>query len=534
MVRKPGMALLKSKQRRKTDTCPDQLCNKQTDLNIFINSIHDLNPYKMKAFLIFVTLMGILISGCLKKEDSEPEINYDGSTYIKLIAENIIDSITFEDSFLSYFTNLPQRKKVLIQKDGIYILEIPMILPELVDLVINDKDSLKTYLIPGDTLTINLKQESSDSEHCYTSYIVNDNIFNYCQSRYKYFGYHKILDGPARGKWLRKIVTSQKLYNTVIAEADSVEKQNILFLNENSKGLPNWFVTMEKNNITYVIAHLKIIFFESLTNYQKKDSTISVPIYNPEARLSFEYYRFLDKYFRHGQPLEKNLSGTRLVISLIDKEFHNIDSILNGEIKSVYLDWNIAQLYTFCRSDEDASLVDTFMKSHDTYIKEDGVKYINQQKEYSYNRRVDLASLKPGDGAPNFELKDMSGEKYSFSDFNGKIIYLHFWATWCGPCIGEIPLLNKLITDVNNDKIVFINVCLDNDSTKWKAIISEKKLLGVNLICDDNWSKKLNSLYKISEIPHYTLIDENGLIIRNNCVRPGNVTTEISQLLDKK
>ena len=97
-----------------------------------------------------------------------------------------------------------------------------------------------------------------------------------------------------------------------------------------------------------------------------------------------------------------------------------------------------------------------------------------------------------------------------------------------------MPVLNKLISDVNSDKIVFINVCLDNEIDKWKQIINEEKLLGINLICDNNWSKKLNSLYKISTIPAYTLIDENGLIIKNNCARPANVTTEISQLLDKK
>jgi thiol-disulfide isomerase/thioredoxin len=488
----------------------------------------------MKKSFLIAFIISLIIYGCSSKKISEPKINYDGSTYIKLIAEHVIDSINFEAHFDSYFTNSAVREKVKIQKDNIVILKLPMILPELVDLIINNKDSLKTYLIPGDTLAIKLNQESSDSLPHSTSYIIDDKIFSFCQSRYKYFGYHKILDGPARGKWLLKHVTSQKQYNTLIAEADAVEKQNILFLNENSKGLPDWFVTMEKNNITYIIASCKIIFFQSLTNYSQKDNTISVPIYNPEAHLSFEYYRFLNKCFLHGHPLETNVGGTPRVISLINKEYHNIDSILNGELKSVYLTWKIAQLYRFCRSDENASLVDTFMKTHDSYITTDGLKYINQQKEYAYNRRVDLASLKPGDSAPDFDLKDLTGKNHKLSDFKDKIIYLHFWATWCGPCVGELPVLNKLITDVNSDKIIFINVCLDNEINKWKTIVKEKKLLGINLICDDNWEKRLNSLYKMSGVPHYALIDENGLIIRNNCVRPGNVTTEISQLLDKR
>ncbi len=210
----------------------------------------------MKKSILISSLICLFIYGCSNKKIPEPKINYFGSTYIKLIAEHVIDSINFEAHFDSYFTYSPVNKKVKIQKDDMFILELPMILPELVDLIINNKDSLKTYLIPGDTLEIKLKQESSGSKLFSTSYLIDDNIFSFCQSRYRYFGYHKILDGPARGKWLRKIVTSQKLYNTVIAEADSVEKQNILFLNENSKGLPDWFVTMERNNLTYVTAQL--------------------------------------------------------------------------------------------------------------------------------------------------------------------------------------------------------------------------------------------------------------------------------------
>ena len=162
------------------------------------------------------------------------------------------------------------------------------------------------------------------------------------------------------------------------------------------------------------------------------------------------------------------------------------------------------------------------------------MKFINNEKQTSRNNRIALDNLSSGECAPPFELKDVNGTLYNLSNFRGKIIYLHFWATWCSPCLDELPTLNKLITGVNNNKIVFINVCLDNNYSKWRTIISEKKLLGINLICNDTWNKKLSSLYKISGIPHYALIDKKGLIIKNDCVRPGNVTTEISRLLDKK
>jgi thiol-disulfide isomerase/thioredoxin len=492
----------------------------------------------MKNLLLIVSCAGLIFLGCSKKENSEPQINYDGSAYIKLIASNVIDSINVETDFWSYFPNNNRdvRRNIKILKDDKYYLEIKMIIPALVDFTIND-NTFTTYLIPGDTLEIKVKQESVKPNNSITSYFIDDEIFYYCQKKYKEFGYYMIIDnhGPLRLRWFLKMITTQKQLDIQIAEADSVQNRCIHFLEENSKQLPEWFIKMEKNNIKYSLANCKLLFWESLTNFsQKLDHTVNVPIYNPEAHLSFEYYLFINRYYQHGYPLENNITGTPRLLSILNKEYPRIDSLLHGEIKSFFIAGYMAELFSGSKSDKEASDVDLFLKSYNLNLSPGGLKYIDNEKEIALNTRYDLASLKPGDSAPDFDLKDLTGKNYSIFDFKGKIIYLHFWATWCRPCLMELPVLNKLITDVNSNKIVFINVCLDNDYAKWEAIISEKKLMGINLICDDNWSKKMNSLYKISAIPHYTLINEKGLIIKNNCVRPGNITNEISLLLEKK
>jgi peroxiredoxin len=221
------------------------------------------------------------------------------------------------------------------------------------------------------------------------------------------------------------------------------------------------------------------------------------------------------------------------MLNILDKEYPRIDSTLQGEMKNFFLTGYIAESYSNSQSDIESSKVDGFIKSHKLNLSPEGLKYINNIKENSLYLRNN-GELQAGDNAPNFDLKDLAGKNYSLSDFKDKFIYLHFWATWCKPCIEEFPALNKLIANVNNDQFVFINVCMDNAYSKWKTIISEKNLMGINLICDVNWSKKLYSLYEISGLPHYTFIDKNGLIIKNNYVRPGNVTTEFSHLLDEK
>ena len=52
--------------------------------------------------------------------------------------------------------------------------------------------------------------------------------------------------------------------------------------------------------------------------------------------------------------------------------------------------------------------------------------------------------VKPGEPAPNFQLRDMNGQVVSLSDLRGKVVLLNFWATWCGPCRIEMPAMERL------------------------------------------------------------------------------------------
>jgi hypothetical protein len=79
-----------------------------------------------------------------------------------------------------------------------------------------------------------------------------------------------------------------------------------------------------------------------------------------------------------------------------------------------------------------------------------------------------------------------------------------------------------------------VNVCLDNEIYKLKKIITEEKLAGLNLICNEKVSKEILKQYNISSIPHYALIDENGLIIKNHCNRPSDIYDYIKTSLSKK
>jgi len=74
-----------------------------------------------------------------------------------------------------------------------------------------------------------------------------------------------------------------------------------------------------------------------------------------------------------------------------------------------------------------------------------------------------------------FTIKDLQGNKVSFDQFKGKVIFLNLWATWCGPCKAEMPGIQKLFSKLDNDSIEFVMLSLDKDQTLSKVETYVKK-----------------------------------------------------------
>lgn len=128
----------------------------------------------------------------------------------------------------------------------------------------------------------------------------------------------------------------------------------------------------------------------------------------------------------------------------------------------------------------------------------------------------------PGMPAPEFSYESVDEKRVSLSDFKGKYVYIDLWATWCGPCIYEIPFLEKIEKKYHsNNNIVFISISIDAevDRDKWKKMINEKNMQGIQLIADEG-SRVLMKHYQVAGIPRFILIDPNGNTVTPNAPRP--------------
>jgi thiol-disulfide isomerase/thioredoxin len=162
-------------------------------------------------------------------------------------------------------------------------------------------------------------------------------------------------------------------------------------------------------------------------------------------------------------------------------------------------------------------------------------KYIitKSQKGKIQDLKISLHETKDGNLAIDFKFVDRDGREVALSDFKGKLVYVDVWATWCGPCIKEIPHLKKLEEEFNgNENIVFLSVSTDasKDHQKWKDYLVSADLKGIQLFAGDDARKGIIEPYKITGIPRFILVGKEGVIVASDAPRPSS--SEIRKLLE--
>jgi peroxiredoxin len=110
--------------------------------------------------------------------------------------------------------------------------------------------------------------------------------------------------------------------------------------------------------------------------------------------------------------------------------------------------------------------------------------------------------------APGFTLADLSGRLHSLADFQGKVVLVDFWATWCGPCLKEIPHLVKLYDTYKSKGFVILGVGLDRQSNIAKFAADNK--ISYTVLVDEK--SVAARPYGVSGIPRTLIIDKKGRI----------------------
>lgn len=105
--------------------------------------------------------------------------------------------------------------------------------------------------------------------------------------------------------------------------------------------------------------------------------------------------------------------------------------------------------------------------------------------------------------------------------YSGKVIYIDFWAPWCGPCMGEMPASIAMAKELKGKDIVFLYVGVECDQNLWDTTVKRMFDGGEHYYADKNESVLLEAKFNFSGIPRYVLIDKKGAVSDDNAPAPG-------------
>ena len=270
----------------------------------------------------------------------------------------------------------------------------------------------------------------------------------------------------------------------------------------------------------------KYDYLQTYNNYQKfysyhKKSKADLPddYYEPIIGMDLDD----DEMFRHSSAYRNLIIATfRQSSSLAmssDSTISLIEFVKNriSGIKSVYT------------REQFASMLLRNMKQDNINIHEDYQEILplfttDRMKNRLSEKYQSALETVSGKKSIDFNYEDFSGGQKTLNDLKGKIVYIDVWATWCGPCLKEIPSLKVLVNEYSDKKIEFVSISIDHkkDYEKWREMVSEKNVGGLQLYDSEGLNSSFMKAFNVGLIPRFIMLDEEGKIITSNAPRPSS------------
>lgn len=144
-----------------------------------------------------------------------------------------------------------------------------------------------------------------------------------------------------------------------------------------------------------------------------------------------------------------------------------------------------------------------------------------------------IKDVSKGAVAPNFELPNVAGENISLESFHGKYVLIDFWASWCAPCIKEMPNIKRLYEEYKDCGFEVLSVSLDDNKARWEKAIADNNLTWEQVSSLKGWGCSVAQRYNVKSVPKLCLVDKEGKILLDD-VHGEDLESELVKIFSNK
>ncbi len=167
------------------------------------------------------------------------------------------------------------------------------------------------------------------------------------------------------------------------------------------------------------------------------------------------------------------------------------------------------------RGIEDGKLkIEDWTKQAEAHLKAFPDTKLNETIQKQMDTQKQMAELKTKPVELKFTAVD--GKEVDLAKMRGKVVLIDFWATWCGPCVAELPNVLKAYEKLHPKGFEIIGISLDQDKAKLESFVKEKGMTWTQYFDGKGWQNDISARFGIQSIPAMWLVDKKGMLVSND------------------